>query len=304
MMDSDIIHEFGKHSDWSESFYFNFYDKSKDICGFMRIGLKPNKNEKSMFCFFMLPDGRYIGMQDQGIFTNTNLTVNALQFTKIVPEKHWQLTFSGHMKTFEGAKSSLEKTNFSLDFMSLNEIFNYRECVSGINEEISRKVASEHLEQFGKIHGTLLVGDKTYTINGLGERDHSWGIRDWNAPKMWIWLTCQFSETCALNITKLVTEDGEVDAGFIHINGVNIPIITVDIHTDYTEDNCPQSFEMILEDKKGTIHNVSAVIMKHIQLPFPNKDGENLSVMYETLTKYTLDKEIGYGIAEYLIKKL
>ena len=36
----------GTDKEWNESFYFNLYDKENDICVFMRIGLKPNKDER------------------------------------------------------------------------------------------------------------------------------------------------------------------------------------------------------------------------------------------------------------------
>jgi predicted secreted hydrolase len=166
----------------------------------------------------------------------------------------------------------MEKVSFSLDFKALNDIFDYRECVSGIKEEISKSVASEHLEQFGKATGILKIGDNEYRINGLGERDHSWGIRDWNAPKMWIWLTCQFDEGHALNVTKLIVEQGEVDAGFIHIDGRNIPINKAKIDTAYNNDGSPDSFKMELEDKNGSFHKVSARIIKRSMMLFESPD--------------------------------
>ncbi|MFA5313124.1 MAG: hypothetical protein WC375_07415, partial [Methanomassiliicoccales archaeon] len=61
-MEYDIIHEAGEQKDWNESFYFNFYDRGNDLTGFMRIGLVPNKKEKTVFCFLMLPDGSVAGI--------------------------------------------------------------------------------------------------------------------------------------------------------------------------------------------------------------------------------------------------
>ncbi len=76
IVDSDIVHEFGSHVEWNESFYFNFYDRSSDVCGFMRIGLKPNKNEKSIFCFLLMPDGDIIGFKGESPYTDPGLSVN------------------------------------------------------------------------------------------------------------------------------------------------------------------------------------------------------------------------------------
>jgi hypothetical protein len=302
-MDTDIIHSFGDHIEWNESFYFSFYDREKDINAFMRIGLKPNKNEKSIFCFFMLPDGSLIGFKDQSSYDNDSLEVKGLKFEKILPEKFWKLSFSGSMAKMNGRSMSMENVSFLLDYKTLNNIFDYRECVSGIKEEISKSVASEHLEQFGKVTGKLKIGDLEYQINALGERDHSWGIRDWNAPKMWIWLTCQFNENHALNVTKLVVEQGEVDAGFIHVNGRNIPIMAAKIDTIFNNDGSPGSFNMELEDKNGDIYKVSAIVKKRAMMPFESPDKKTVSIMHETLAQYELNGMKGFGIAEYLMRK-
>lgn len=299
-MDTDVVHEKKDHVEWNESFYFSFYDKTNDICAFMRIGLKPNKPLKNMFCFFMLPDGSYIGLKDDDKYDGDVLSAKNLTFTKIQSEKKWNLRFDGKLLDFTSKKTV--DVSFNFDFESLNNIFDYRDCVSGFKEKISQSVASEHLEQFGKATGDLNIGEKKYIISGLGERDHSWGIRDWNAPKMWIWLTCQFSENIALNVTKLVVSEGEVDAGFVHIEGENLPIMKAKINTDYNQDGSPNSFNMELTDKKGDLHKVSAKIIKNVKLPFTSGDGKKQSIMHETLTEYEMNGKIGYGIAEYLIR--
>jgi hypothetical protein len=301
-MDRDIIHEFGSHQEWNESFYFNFYDRSNDVCGFMRIGLKPNKNEKDVFCFFMMPDGAILGFKVARPYDGPGLSVNGLAFNKVEPEKQWKLEFQGMMARMSNPPSPV-KAEFSLDFKAKNQMFDYRSCVSGAKEEMSKSVVSEHLEQYGSIKGRLTIGDETYDIDGLGERDHSWGIREWTAPKMWIWLTCQFSDTEALNVTKLAVEQGEVDAGFIHLNGKSMPLDSVKIDTAYAPDGGPKSFKMAMHDMAGGRYEVEAEVIKQAMLPFEGPDNNSLSVMYETLARYRWNGKTGYGIAEYLIKK-
>ncbi|MHC1605132.1 MAG: DUF7065 domain-containing protein [Candidatus Methanofastidiosia archaeon] len=300
-MNTDVLHEAGKHPDWNESFYFNFYDKKSGICAFMRVGLKPNKNEKSMFCYAMMPDGSFLGKKSEDRLIDNSLAIYGLKLENLIPEKRWRLSFDGVLCYYPGDRDV--PVSFDLLFDSLNEVFDYRGCVKGFKEEISRNVASEHLEQFGKIEGTLKIDGKSFVISGLGERDHSWGVRDWNAPKMWIWDTAQFSEELALNLTKLIVAEGEVDAGFVHIGGENIPLMKADVKTDYDRKGRPVSFKMLLTDIKGNYHRVTGKVVHTVTLPFASPDGNSISVMHETLTKYSYNKKIGYGIAEYLIKK-
>lgn len=301
-MDSDVLHESGKDPEWNESFYFNFYDKAKDICAFMRIGLKRNMNEKAAFCFLMMPDSSTLGWKNQGPVKNSELTVGNLSFEKILAEKKWHLAFSGEMERRRGAIVSPERVSFSADYDCLNRVFDYRDCVSGMNERISEKIATQHLEQFGSVKGRLTVGTQEYMLDGLGERDHSWGVRDWNAPKMWIWLTCQFSEKSALNVTKLVMDAGAVDAGFIHSDGENQALTSADIETSWDANDEPKGLEMSLKDKQGKTHKVRADVMRKVVVPFASRDGGSLALMTENLARYEINSKVGYGIAEYLIR--
>jgi hypothetical protein len=270
----------------------------------MRIGLKPNRMEKNMFCFIMMPDGEIIGMKRDVPFKDTELNAGGLVFQKIVPERRWKLMFNGFLYAMFEEGRPRKRVSFMMDWEGLNQIFDYRDCISGgIKEEMSRRVASEHLEQFGKGRGLLEVSGMKYEIRGLGERDHSWGVRDWTSPRMWIWLTCQFSEECALNVTKLVVDQGEVDAGFVHLDGRNVPLEEVTIDTVYGEAGSPQSFEMLMRDSEGGEHQVSARVIRRAIMEFPRPEGHGISLMHETLTEYRMGDRVGYGIAEYLIRE-
>jgi len=301
-MDSDVVHEFGSHPEWNESFYFNFYDKKNDIFSFMRLGLKPNMNDKTAFCFFLMPDASTLGWMGRKPFQSTELEVESLRFEKRIPEKKWHLAFSGRMEERGGDIAGSEDVSLDAEFECLNEIFDYRQCVSGIEERISQQIASEHLEQFGRARGKLMIGASEYVLDGLGERDHSWGVRDWSAPKMWTWLTCQFSETSALNVTKLVMDAGEVDAGFIHIDGVNVPLVKIKIHTEWDANGGPRRLDLVAEDKRGTAHKLQAMVMRKTVVPFAGRDDGTLSLLHEPLAEYHMGPKVGYGVAEYLVR--
>jgi hypothetical protein len=298
-MHTDRLHDHGEHKEWNESFYFNFYDRLNDICGFMRIGLKPNKDERMMFCFLMMPDGTLVGKRGRGPYA-AELMQDGLTYTMMEPEALWSLRFQGMMGQVTSEGPIPIETDMDLGFRSLNPIFDYRRCVNAEEEAISQSVASEHLEQFGKITGTLRIGDQTYEVDALGERDHSWGPREWTTPKMWIWLTSEFSDEMALNVTKLDMGFAQVDAGFVHVNGSDKAIISADIDTEYGDDGAPAALCMSLHDEHGDVHKVEARVMRVARMPF--NEGNTSSIMYETLAEYEFRGQKGYGIAEYLIR--
>jgi len=301
--DTDVVHEFGDHPDWNESFYFNFYDRTKDICGFMRIGLKPNRDEKSMFFFLMMPDGSHIGTRIPEQFKDSEFEANGLRYEKVIPERKWRIEYDGDMARLGSGAEEKVRVSMLLDFDSLHPIFNYRECVAGGDIALSKMAASEHTEQYGRLTGRLRVDGKEYMIDALGERDHSWGVRDWIAPTMWIWLTAQFSEDIAMNLTELFVEEGVVDAGYLCMDGQNLPIVKADIETDYDTDGSPKALRMVLHDKRGGTHAMRAKVIKTVELPFTGHGGYGSAVMYETLARYEFGDRVGYGIAEYLVRQ-
>jgi len=300
---TDLIHPAGKHVDWNESFYFNLYDKEKNICAFMRIGLKPNKVEKNMMCYFMMPDGSVLGTRDVGPGEDLELAVNGLRLEKVVPDKEWRMTYKGTMKRTLGDDIQRREVAFTLTYRAVNKVFDYRECAVGEKDIVSRVNPAEHTEQFGSIEGDLTIAGETIHLIGFGEKDHSWGIRDWVAPTMWIWLSCQFSDRLAFNITKLMVGTDVVDAGFIHMDGDNKPLVRTDVITEYAKEGGPKTLKLWLVEKDGKVHEVQADIIRTTKLPFGGALDKSVSVLHEALARFRLRDEIGYGVAEYLIRE-
>jgi len=52
-----------------------------------------------------------------------------------------------------------------------------------------------HMFQSGTYHGTYSVGGTTREVDGwVGQRDHSWGIRDHGRCPLWLWFQIQFED--------------------------------------------------------------------------------------------------------------
>ena len=302
--ETDVLHPSGKNINWNESFYFNLYDKKEDICAFMRIGLKPNIKEKSMLCFFMMPDGSSVGTRSEEEFKDSSLSVDGLSFKRIQPEKEWRLEYKGRLKRTLGDETHREDVSFNLGYQSICRTFDYRECWPANRELESIEAAGEHTEQFGKILGTARIGNTDYSLEGLGERDHSWGVRDWIAPNMWIWLSCQFSGKLAFNVTKLILGKEVVDAGYVHIDGENRPIVKAFIDTTVQKSGAPLSLKISLLEKGREVHEIQATVMRTVKVPFSGISEKSVPVMYESLAKYRKGNEVGYGIAEHLVRRI
>lgn len=282
-----------KHEEWNESYYFNFHDKNNDLTAFMRIGNKINKNEKSMFFYVMTPK-LIAGIKLETPCDDKPLTIAGLEYEEIEPGQ-WRLQYDGPIY------NPLEKLEFQIKmdvtWQALNPVMDYVECVDEKQTKMSSKVASEHYEQFGKAVGKIEIDGEVLEIEAMGERDLSRGVREWGSPKMWMWINSQFSHEEAFNITKLSVDEGDIDAGYFHIQGVNEALIQADIDVEFNK-GIPSNFRMILRDKKGSQYSVCGEIIRMGMIPV---DGDMMLI--ETLSRYDWDGKEGYGVAEFLVPK-
>ena len=281
-----------KHTEWNESYYFNFYDKKNDLTSFMRIGNKVNKNEKSMF-FYLITPKITAGIKLETPCEGKPLNIAGLDYEEIDSGK-WKLTYNGPV--LDGSKNQF-LVKMDIIWEALNPVMDYIKCVDKKQVEMSSNVASMHYEQFGKALGIIQIDDEVFEIDGLGERDLSIGIREWGSPKMWMWINSAFSNNEAFNITKLSVDEGDIDAGYFYTDNTNHTLVKSDINLKFN-DGIPAAFKMELFNKKGSKYSVSGEVIRFGMIPVDEK-----MILIETLSKYDWDGKEGYGIAEFLISK-
>ncbi len=303
-MNTDVIHEFGSEQDWTESFYFNFYDRGQDICGFMRVGLAPNRKEKSVLCYVLLPDGHTYNLVGSVPMENNDLEGLGLKLAMVEDEKVWKMTFSGELN--DAIKTGEKQpATFDLDWTSINPVFDFRETMPTEKDKIA-PVASERLEQYGKITGKLRVGGKIYDVTALGARDHSWGVVDFAAPYRWFGFGAQFDERFALSISKVWLDDKTIfDGGYMFDEGKNRAIVRIDSVIEETERGSPAYIYMAIYDKDGEVLGVKAKVENCAVQNLTGKDGKVLAKMQECLSRFTVSDgdDVGFGVLEYVRKK-
>ncbi len=285
------------HIEYNESLYFNCHDETNDVTAFMRIGNKPNKNEKSLFFVIMTPEAIY-GFRHATPCEGDPNSIGGLTFSRL-PSGAWSLTYKGVVVDMRSQAPSPIPAAMDLEWKPQNPEMDYKRCVNAQQAAMSAKVASEHLEQFGIADGTITVGERSYRIHGTGERDFSAGVRDWGSPKMWAWINSVFLEKEAFNVTKLSTDAGDVDAGYFYVDGDNRPLNGVSLDLRYDE-GAPSSFSMHLKDVSGASYDADGKVIRFAALPMGNS---NEMMLIETISEYVWDGKKGFGIAEFLVRR-
>ena len=279
--------------DYNESYYFNFHDQENGLTAFMRIGNKPNKDEKSVF-LFMIEKDRVCGIRNAVPCDDEKTFCSGLRFTK--DGDVWHIAYQGPL--FDVAKEPAPiMSSIEVCWKPINPEMDYHDCVDAKGAALSSQTASEHFEQFGLAKGKVVIGDRTYDVKATGERDMSEGVRDWGAAKMWMWLNSVYGDDLGFNATKLCTPLGDVDAGFVGTKDSNDPVVKIKVDVQY-DGSIPKSYSMVMTGKSGKEYPVEAKIIRHATLPM---QGSKEMLLVETISETVMDGRTGYGIAEFLV---
>jgi len=322
-LDAELPHAPGGDYDWNESFYFNFIDPSSKAGGYTRIGILPNQESDIGVMMLYAGGSRLLTTHQSGrvVTGKDGFEIGDLAFRRLKPLSEWRLEFHGEMVDIEDSRmlmgldasdQRMEKVDVDITFEGIAPPFNFKnaepaavaEMVVGAGTKLGdlrrvSRVSSEHYEQTGTYSGSIEMGDEVLGFTGSGHRDHSWGVRDWSAPRLWTWLTCQFSDELAFNLSRVAIDSVDVFNGFICRGGVNYPVRRAALETEFEEDGVTQKrLSFAIEDTGGEVIEVTGDVLTVI--PLDLRERGHSTLVNEALTEYRWKGRTGYGIAEYL----
>jgi hypothetical protein len=155
---------------WQESFVLHFWDMKNSVGGYFRIGHEPNFNGGTfaLWSNIVTPDGIFHRSEDVAI-TPGDVTKNGFSAA------HGALRYA-----YENGKIKwkIEEPGVTGNF----EIEDFHPAIDGYKRggEVS-DYAPQHVEVACRVTGTVTAQGNTYQVDGLGMRDHGWGIRTWDA---------------------------------------------------------------------------------------------------------------------------
>jgi hypothetical protein len=305
--------------EWNESYYFCFYNREHNIRGMTRVGFKPNKDEGMTFLFLFLPDNSVAGYFQE---TKSKHYPDAIKVSGMhhnyQKNGNWNYQFKGNMifvqnsedlpKVRENPKliSNVENVKLDFKFEPIHHTYEYSKHMTSESLELGKRAGDKHWEQIAKIEGILSIGDKDYVFEKtLGQRDHTYGVRDWTGVGNWLYYVVWFNENLAINPAAIISDEGEVSTGgFLFKDGKNIPLKQIKvINQSFREDGIfPTGSELEILDDKGKKHTLKATVGPIIPVPFEDKEG-NKSILIQSFGDFILDDiSRGYGTFETLRK--
>ncbi len=164
-------------------------------------------------------------------------------------------------------------------------------------------VAAHHYEQPGSLAGVIELNGERLPIAGRGMRDHSWGVRDWQAVPYWRWFGIVVDPDNFLMLNNVGTADGgETAGGLVMRDGVAAAV--AECTTDFELDpdlGCQRRFVATAVDELGrqAVLEGEAISVAPLR---QRRDGR-LTVVNEGLTRLRWGEFEGVGVSEFLFQR-
>jgi hypothetical protein len=306
----EYAHQPGPESNFSESMYFNFFDRAHQTGGFVRIGNRVNEGSAEVTVLLFLPAGEALfNFKRPEITTNDRFDSGGMRFDVLEPLVQHRTVYEGSAvylkdptQLAEPRQAFKQNPHKQIKLDLVHEAVGPLYGSTGTDHKVEEfdAGAPAHYEQHMMVHGTLTIEDDTIQIDALGVRDHSWGPRTWQAIRRSRWITCNFSPDFALMASEILGEDGtRKQTGVVVRDQTLENIKSVDIVAQFAANNLyHQRFTATLGLESGEVLTVAATVKGFV--PLRNRRGEMVTHIGEGMTEYRLGDQIGYGLSEFL----
>lgn len=177
---------------WSESYYLDFFDVERRVAGYVRLAVLPNLGRCWYWACLVGPDRPLVTVIDHDVpvpvGTSREIRTEGLwaDYTVETPLDHvtvgveaFAVALDDPVETYGDLRG--ERVPFGLDLEWETDGGTY--AYPGVTR----------YEVPSQVHGEVLVGQETIHLDGWGQRDHSWGNRDWWAFG-WSWTAGRFDD--------------------------------------------------------------------------------------------------------------
>ena len=303
--EDDYTHELGPEENFNESVYFNFFDRSQNRGGFVRMGNRANEGYAEMTVIVWNPDrSALFNYAKPDISTNEEWRAGGLHIEVLTPGERLRTSYVGDALHLTDPRDMHDPGKaFKANPKAPLRVELVHDAVGPLYGHIGdpddgNQFARAHTEQHMRVSGEIQLGDEPkLEFSGWGLRDHSWGPRYWQATPSYRWITGNFGDDLGMIVR---TNDEGVGGGLFHEGQNLVRITSTRLETEYEPGtNYHRALRAELELEDGRQRLLEGRVMGYIPLR-NRRSGQNTHVG-EGMTEYTLDGErVGYGLSEYL----
>jgi len=294
--DDEWLHPPGAEPAWQESFYFNWADPERRTFGLARIGYRPNAG-KTDGLVVSVRDGKLelfygpANIDHDGPCSREDpaagMRAGDLLVSMEEPLRRWRLQILGHRQ-------------MDLVFEAHTPAFDYHgPRADGEPRRLAATMTGAHFEQAGSVTGWTHFQRERQEIRAFGQRDKSWGVRDWNRLEGWNWISGQFGADLSFNIMQTFEDGRALDNGFVFRDAENHAIDAVSLQPRWARrEHQLRGAQMEIIDVTGRRYDIRAEALA--AFPILRKDVW----LEETHVAFTLECDggarEGQGVVEHV----
>lgn len=186
---------------WSESYYADFVSDDGELAGYLRLGLYPNQRVSWWTAMITKVGQPLIAWRDYElpipVDGTLQLRARGLELTldTAKPLEEFTIRASGTGEVHSRPEAIYEgEVGQSIDlFLDLK----WRTDGSPYHYDLTTRYEIPCL-----VAGRLRLGDQEISLSGSGQRDHSWGVRDWWSLA-WCWASTRLDDGTRIHVTDV-----------------------------------------------------------------------------------------------------
>jgi hypothetical protein len=224
---------------WGESWYFDFTAPDASLGGYVRLGLYPNLGTAWYWAYLVgedlpliavrdhdvpLPRGSQLEVRSEGLWSA--LTCETALDHWSVGLEAFAVALDSPADSYRGERGDRVGLGFDLEWEAAARPFDYGRTT--------------RYEQSCLVHGEVLLGERRLAFEGTGQRDHSWGVRDWwSIP--WCWTAGALSDDTAFHAVQAGWPGASFQTGYLSRAGDLTALDHVDIESVLGKEGLPKT---------------------------------------------------------------
>jgi len=206
---------------WQESWYADVVTSDGSLAGYIRLGLYPNLDAGWWHLAVVGPDRPVVVCQRDDLpVPSTGLAVSTedIDVSLTVDDVLRSFTVRGTMAgashvaaadIYHGKPGDPVRIEIDLTWETDGTPFHYR--------------VTTRYEIPCRVRGTVTIDGEELRLDGPGQRDHSWGVRDWWSFG-WCWSAGHLTDGTHTHLTEVRADGGPFYAGYVQRGGDLTPV--------------------------------------------------------------------------------
>jgi Ecdysteroid kinase-like family len=289
-------HPVGDEQLWSESWYADFIDEKQAIGGWFRLGLIPNENTAWINALLCGPDVPTVAVVDFEARLPEDpalVRTDAIELSQTAtdPLRAYHVSVRGHGQAYDDPAALLRgepgrpvELTMDLTWATAGTPYQYR--------------LTSRYEIPCTVSGSVHADGRTYSVRDApGQRDHSWGVRDWWSMD-WVWSALHLDDGCHLHGVDLrIPGAPPIGVGYIQPPGeALVELQTVSARETFGNNGLPLTTTLRLEPGDIT---ATVDIRGHAPVRLTAADGRVSQFPRAWATVTTADGRRGVGWLEW-----